>query len=145
MICPSGMEIEAMKNTTRILLLEDNPIHREILADELRDYGCDVRSAKNLGLAKTILDDFTPDLFLLDIVLAGNKVEVIEMVKSLRGSTKYENTPVVFVTAYHKDIVEMVSGIARSTVLDKPFSFEDLVASVKGLGEMLRGHESQDR
>lgn len=117
----------------KILLLEDNPLHRLLLADELEDSDYDIRNAKSIEEARDILTDFTPDLFIFDVVLGGHKLDVIHWVRDeIRASEKLAEVPVLFVTAYRK-MDEHVKEIQHARLLNKPFTFEQVEQEIKSI------------
>jgi DNA-binding response OmpR family regulator len=119
------------KESTRILLLEDHPLHREMVVDELQDSGFDVRAAKDTASVRKMIRDFKPDLLLFDIMLYGNKIEVAELVRDLRATLPLRDVPVLFVTAYPDVFQDLVEGISNSQVLKKPFDFEELKVTMR--------------
>jgi two-component system OmpR family response regulator len=121
-----------MSKKTKILLLEDEEIHRLLLGDGLEDYyDCEIERAEDIEGAEEILKSFRPDMFLLDIVLKGDKFRVIPWVKQLRAQG-YGNIPVLFVTA-QPEMREHVKGMECTDFLGKPFTFEDVVGKIRRL------------
>jgi CheY-like chemotaxis protein/anti-sigma regulatory factor (Ser/Thr protein kinase) len=55
----------------RILVVDDNDDARMLLADVLRERGHDVRAAQDGGTALDVIQDFIPEIGLLDIGLPG--------------------------------------------------------------------------
>jgi two-component system, NtrC family, nitrogen regulation response regulator NtrX len=123
-----------MSQKTRILLLDDDVFHRGLLAEGLEDYyDFVVTRVESLARAESEIEKVKPDLLLLDIVLGENRLEVIEWVKRLRRGSPYEQTPVLFVTAFYGEMEEQVRGIERAAILAKPFNFEDVTQEMKRL------------
>lgn len=83
---------------THILVVEDNPMNKELAVDLLESYGYKVKSAedgfKALELAKT--GDF--NLILLDMQLP--KMDGIEVLSELKSKPKTASIPVVALTAH---------------------------------------------
>jgi DNA-binding response OmpR family regulator len=107
----------------RILVAEDGVMIADLIADELKDQGCDVvgpvpRVEQGLGLAKTE----HLDCALLDIDLAGEMSFPIAAVLVARG------VPFAFLTGYTDSTVPAIyRGVPR---LAKPFYLRDLVAFI---------------
>ena len=120
-----------MIDAPKILLVEDHPLHRELVFDELQDLNFDVQKAETPSEALKILEVFRPHLFLFDIVIQGNKISMIDMVRSLQTRPEFKRVPVIFVTAYQKEISNLIEGIPNSEVLAKPFPFEVLVQKMR--------------
>jgi DNA-binding NarL/FixJ family response regulator len=53
----------------RVLVVEDEPLMSSLLADVLTEYGFAVRTAPNVAKAREEIDEFDPDLLLLDVSL----------------------------------------------------------------------------
>ncbi len=117
---------------SKILLVDDNPLHRTLLRDELEDAQYGIEMVKDIAEAREILKTFKPDLFVLDIVLRGEKFEVIKWVQDeLRSSKEFDDTPILFVTAYRREMDEHVRNIQRTRVLGKPFTYEEIGGEIR--------------
>ena len=117
----------------RILLLEDNPIHREVICDGLEDAGFVVKKAQNVDEAYKILEKFTPDLFLLDIVIGNNRKQGILFAEELSKESRLKHIPVLYISAYidEKSIADHFPGDLKENVLPKPFDFEQLINKIR--------------
>ncbi len=119
---------------TQILLLEDDAFHSSLLAEGLKDYyQYEVAPAENLEQAEEWLEKMTPDLLLLDCVLGENRFRVVDWVKVLRKRPALSKIPILFVTAYYREMQDQVKGIDNSDILAKPFTFEDVTLKLRGL------------
>lgn len=122
-----------MSQKPKLLLLEDEELHRSLLGDGLEEYyDFEIARVEDIEGAEEVLKSFRPDMFLLDIVLKGNKFRVIQWVKQLRNSRGYDDVPVLFVTA-QPDMAEHVKSMERTDFLGKPFTFEDVIGKIRGL------------
>jgi DNA-binding response OmpR family regulator len=118
----------------RVLLVEDDLSHREILAEGLHGYyDYDVVVAENLERAEDRLREATPDLVILDCVLNNNRFASMDWAKKLRGTSALAETPILFVTAYYREMEDRAKEIPRSAILPKPFTFEDVTRKVREL------------
>ena len=124
-----------MSQKPKILLLDDDMFHRGLLAEGLEDYyDFEVTRADSLASAQQAVEDLNPDLLLLDLVVGDDRFAVLQWVKSLRfGGGPFENIPVLFVTAYYKEMEEHVRGLEGSLILEKPFKFEDVTEKIREL------------
>lgn len=123
-----------MSKRTKILLLDDQFIDRSLLAEGLEEYyDFDVRKVESLAAARQALEEFEPDLLLLDLVVSDDRLEVIQWVKQLRREARFKRTPVLFVTAHYKAMMEHVEGVANAAILKKPFDFEDATGQIRKL------------
>ena len=123
----------AKKPKTSVLVLEDDPLHRSLLAEGLEAYyDYDVIRAASLQEAEEGLRQVSPDLLLLDCVLGGNRFQVVDWVRGLRQG-RLATVPILFVTAYFSEMEEEVRGIEHSAILAKPFTFDDVTAKMRAL------------
>jgi DNA-binding response OmpR family regulator len=118
----------------RVLLVEDDLFHRELLAEGLKDYyDYDVVVAENLERAEDRLREATPDLVILDCVLENNRFASMDWARRLRGTSALAETPILFVTAYYREMGDRAKEIPRSAILPKPFTFEDVTRKMREL------------
>ena len=82
----------------RILVVEDNPLNRELLCDWLEAQGHEVLSAEDLQAAFRTLDDQQPDVVLLDVQL-GNE-DGLSLAGWMRQQPTLCRVPVIAVTAH---------------------------------------------
>jgi CheY-like chemotaxis protein len=81
----------------RILLLEDNPLNRELLCDWLESEGHEVISAGDLNAGFTAVRDHSPHLVLLDIQLGAD--DGLLFARWMREQPNFQHIPVLAVTA----------------------------------------------
>ena len=94
--------------TPTILVVEDEPAIRELLAVNLADAGYDVRTAEDAGSARRMLDGELPDLVLLDWMLPG--LSGLAFAKQLRSDARTRELPIIMVTA-RGDGADRVAGL----------------------------------
>ena len=124
----------------KILLLEDNPIHREVMVDGLEDAGYEIRKAQNIETAEKILEEFTPDLFLLDIVIETIRSAGIQFAQTVRNKPEYQSIPILFISA-HLDDVNIIKYFPSDSdeskllkpydILAKPLDFDQLINKIR--------------
>jgi two-component system phosphate regulon response regulator PhoB len=117
----------------KIFLLEDNPIHSQVICDGLEDAGFNVKKAQNITAAEKILQEFTPDLFLLDIVIETIKSGGIQFAQKMRNNPKFQSIPVLFISAHLDDlnIEKYFPPGSNENILPKPFDFDYLIKKIK--------------
>jgi two-component system, LytTR family, response regulator len=106
-------------NTYRALVVDDEPLAREVVVDLLR------RDSEIAGVTETgdprrvagIIAAEAPDIVFLDIEMPG--LNGVEIASRVRG----DSTSIVFVTAFSQYAVEAF-GLAATDYLLKPFSDE---------------------
>ncbi|MCZ4343038.1 response regulator [Sphingomonadaceae bacterium G21617-S1] len=103
---------------SKILVVDDEPIVREVVADMLTDLGCDVLTANSGEAALALLDRETFDLILLDFAMPGmNGAEVARA-----ALVRHPDVRIVFATGFaQSDAIDAVLGDS-AIVLRKPFS-----------------------
>ncbi|WP_157162578.1 response regulator [Cylindrospermum stagnale] len=114
----------------KILLVEDDSITREILANILTAHQYQVSLASDGQMALELIEQFEYDLVILDIVIP--KIDGISLCKQLRKQG-YE-TPILLLTAKDK-ITEKIIGLEAGAddYVTKPFNLEELLARVNAL------------
>jgi DNA-binding response OmpR family regulator len=122
----------------KIFLLEDHPIHREVIFDGLEDVGYEVMKAKNVEEAHQVLKKFTPDLFILDIVIENIRNRGIQFAEKLLENSRFKDIPVLFISAHldEKSIIEHIPGNLKGNILPKPFDFEKLLGKIREVLKM---------
>lgn len=111
----------------KILIVDDEPIVREVVADMLASMGCTVVTAENGKMAIDLVKREDPAAMLLDFAMPGmNGAEVARAVLADRPDTK-----IVFATGFaQSDAIDSAVG-AEAIVLRKPFSPNALAESLR--------------
>jgi CheY-like chemotaxis protein len=109
----------------RILVVEDNPLNRELLCDWLEAEGHEVISAEDLKTAFATVERHPPHLVLLDVQLGGD--DGLSLVSWLRKQPGLRSIPVVAVTA-HAMVVdqERILMAGCNACISKPVDFKML-------------------
>src|SRR5262245_45864948 len=85
---------------TTVLYVEDDDDIRENFVFELRQAGLIVIDERLAEAALRSLERSTPDLLLLDIGMPPGEMSGIEMLASLRESTRWKRLPVIVLSAF---------------------------------------------
>ena len=120
----------------RLLVVEDEPNIRELLATSLRFAGFEVHVAADGATALKQAATHHPDLVVLDVMLPD--MDGFTVTRKLRESGRI--LPIVFVTA--RDSVEdKVKGltVGGDDYVTKPFSLEEVVARIRAVLRRTRG------
>src|ERR1700730_1417494 len=119
-----------------ILVVEDNPLNRELLCDWLEMEGYEVWSAADLKASYEVFSKVLPDTVLLDINLGAENG--LDLLAWTRQKPELAKIPVIAVTAHAlaTDQERILQAGCRAC-LSKPINFE-------GLRELLN-HWLQDR
>jgi two-component system response regulator (stage 0 sporulation protein F) len=79
-----------------VLIVDDQPHMLELISEELRGMGCEVKSVEDVESVRRCFENSSPDLVLLDLYLKGfDGWEVLHDIKTWRP-----RVPVLIVTAY---------------------------------------------
>jgi DNA-binding response OmpR family regulator len=119
----------ASMGPTRVLVVDDEPMVREVLARYLSKEGFAVDVAEDGERALQRLADTEPDLVLLDLMLP--KVDGYEVFRQLRERT---TTPVIMLTARGEETDRVVGlELGADDYVTKPFSPREVVARVRAV------------
>lgn len=113
----------------KILLVEDNEIIVKGLKYLLEQEKFDIKIAKNIVEAKTMIKKQKFDLYLLDITLPdGDGYEICQYVK------KQKDVPVIFLTAKDEEL-NVVQGLdmGADDYIIKPFRNRELISRIKSV------------
>ena len=110
-----------MSKTGKILVAEDDPEARELLALVLGTGDYDVLTASDGVEALNLLREEHPDLLITDIVMP--RMDGYELVRHLREDDSTSKTPVIFCSAsYHeREVRAMAKALGVITTLAKPY------------------------
>jgi len=111
-----------------ILLVEDEEMLREVVAESLTSLGFEVVSAANAADGLESFKRQTPDLVLSDIRMPGG--DGVSLLESIRKSSKI---PVVLMTGFSDLTDAECRARGASAVLHKPFNQAALESVLRGL------------
>jgi two-component system cell cycle response regulator DivK len=108
-----------------ILVVEDNPLNRELLCDWLEMQGYEVVSAPNLQQAFAAVEKVPPHMVLLDIQLGAD--DGLTLAAWMRQQAVLQHIPVIAVTA-HAMVVdqERILQAGCNACVAKPIDFQFL-------------------
>jgi DNA-binding response OmpR family regulator len=111
----------------RVLVVDDEPITREVLARYLERGGFAVETAEDGGSALERFDSWDPDLVVLDLMLP--RVDGLEVFSRIRSKAP---TPVIMLTAKGQETDRLVGlEMGADDYIVKPFSPREVVARVR--------------
>lgn len=113
-------------NPLKLLLVDDDLIYCEVLADSLSERNFDVTLAHDVPSAISILDNFKPDLAIVDLKMPGPSG--LELVTELHKT--YPTTKIIVLTSY-ASIATAVEAmkLGATHYLTKPADADEIVAA----------------
>ena len=119
----------------KILIADDEPNIVVSLEFLMKQSGYDVRVATNGEDALRAVQEFVPDLILLDVMMP--RLSGYDVCQKVRENPAWAGVKIIMLSAKGRD-VEVNKGLAvgADAYVTKPFSTKDLIATVR---EMLGG------
>ncbi len=118
-----------MGNQYKILAVDDDLANLNIITEILSD-DYTLETAKTGEEALSVIENFTPDLVLLDIMMPG--IDGYEVCKKLRADDRLANTKILFLSA--KELLEdrlVGYDVGGDDYITKPFDEDELLAKIK--------------
>jgi DNA-binding response OmpR family regulator len=113
--------------STTVLVVEDEPIVRDVVATYLRREGYRTLEAGDGAAARAMLERDTPALVVLDLMLPG--IGGLELCRWIRARSQ---VPVIMLTARGEEADRIVGlDLGADDYVTKPFSPRELVARVR--------------
>jgi two-component system, OmpR family, response regulator len=114
----------------RLVVVDDEPNIRELLATSLRFAGFEVFAAEDGMSALKLVRDTKPDLVVLDVMLPD--MDGFTVTRRMRE--KGQHMPVLFLTA-RDDTQDKITGltVGGDDYVTKPFSLEEVVARIRAV------------
>ena len=110
----------------RILVVEDEPMVAEVVERYLARDGHEVRVEADGRAALAAVDEFAPDLIVLDLMLPG--LDGLEVCREVRARGE---TPVIMLTARGEEADKLLGlDLGADDYVTKPFSPRELAARV---------------
>jgi DNA-binding response OmpR family regulator len=123
-----------------ILIVDDSPKNLQVMAGILTNARYRITIAKSAAKALQILDNVTPDLILLDVMMP--EMDGFELCRRLKTSETTREIPVIFLTIKTEN-EDIVKGFQSGGVdyITKPFNKTELLARVQNHLELKRSKE----
>jgi len=108
------------------LLVDDEPLITDSLSYSLQREGFEVLAVRDGASALQAVQEFKPDLIVLDLMLPD--INGLEVCRRLRQTS---STPVIMLTARGEEIDRVLGlEVGADDYLAKPFSFRELLARI---------------
>ncbi len=135
-----AVETGNMENIGAILIVDDDPVSRTLLADELAEAGYEtVLAASGQEALEQVLRRI-PELVLLDVMMP--EMDGFEVCQRLKQKDATRDVPIIFLTGL-SDKRDVVRGIQLGAVdyVSKPFNSAELLARVRTHIELKRSRD----
>lgn len=127
-----------------ILIVDDEPENLELLEAVLTPAGHTIRTAGGGREALQAVEQETPELILLDLMMPG--VSGFDVCEMLRASERTARIPIIIVTALDQlPIKERVLGLGADEFLTKPIQGTEVVARVEAMLKVRHLRQDLDR
>ena len=125
-----------MEKSTKILVVDDDPALRQLLADYLNKHGMDTLLAPDATDLASRISRFAPDLVVLDRMMPG--IDGADACRALRAQS--EDIPVILLTAKDEPVDRIIGLEAGADdYLGKPFDPRELLARIEAVLRRKRG------
>lgn len=129
----------------RVLVVDDDPDIQDYFGMLLEDNGYEVASAENADMALTTIEEFEPDIVLVDVMMPGRSG--LDLLVTLRNSPRWSSTPIVMITGNDKVLHDEFHSYLAShgyvrcpeAVLAKPIDREAMLTT---LGKLIPATET---
>lgn len=120
----------------RLLVVDDEPNIRDLLASSLRFAGFEVEVASDGASAYHQVQEFKPDLVVLDVMLPD--MDGFTVTRRMRDAGLH--IPVLFLTA-RDDMRDKIQGltVGGDDYVTKPFGLEEVVARIRAVLRRTKG------
>jgi len=126
-----------------ILVVDDDPDARELIATVLRQEAAEPQLAANVREALALLDTRTPDLVVTDIAMPH--ATGFELVERMRADQRWASVPVIAVTAYARaEDRAQAMALGFQAHVGKPFAPRALVAVIIDILRYAEGTEGTE-
>jgi two-component system alkaline phosphatase synthesis response regulator PhoP len=141
---PRASNSDAIPQTGRILIADDNTQNRELLEAYLADEGHEILMTADGRQTVDVATEKQPDLILLDIMMP--KLSGYEVCEKLKSDDRTRNIPILMVTAL-RDMADIEKAVAAGAddFLSKPVHRIELKTRVKSLLRVRHLTSERDR
>ena len=118
-----------MTNNGRIVVVDDTPANLHLLSNLLEECDYEVRALPSAKFALMAMEDFQPELILLDINMP--QMNGYEMCDVLKNNEQWRDIPVIFISALN-EVFDKIKAFNMGGVdyITKPVQAEEVLARV---------------
>jgi two-component system, cell cycle sensor histidine kinase and response regulator CckA len=120
---------ETTEGVKSIIVAEDEDILRELLTELLQSYSYEVSTASNGKEVLELIDSSHFDLLIID-----RKMPIMDGLNCIHELRKCNNTiPIILASGSHTEDHEIQSTLQIEKILNKPYSFEEMLSVIREL------------
>ena len=142
---------KAGQQASRVLIIDDDPLVREMAAHTLRHAGFDVEEAEEGGQGLALIENAAFDLLLLDVMMPG--LDGYEVCRRVRLSRHGRRMPILMLTGLNdSESIELAYEAGATDFIGKPINWTLLSHRVRyslragaAIETMIRGRERLER
>lgn len=112
----------------KVLVIDDDADILDIISMVLESAGCDVLTANNGRDVSTLVESFSPDIILLDVMIGD--IDGRDICKALKAAPETSATPIIIISATHGWHTSHEKDCKADHYISKPFDIEQLVQEV---------------
>jgi len=117
-----------LQGPTSVMVVDDDPVIRELLADFLTQRGYRVLTAQDGAAALAVVDEKPPGLVVLDIYLPD--MNGVAVLRELRAR-KYFGAVIVLSGSQEERLLKDMLGLGAVELIAKPFDLERLALAIQ--------------
>jgi diguanylate cyclase (GGDEF)-like protein len=128
---------------SKILVVDDEPFITDMVEATLLDEGYEVLKAYSGEEALEVVEQYSPDLLVLDLMLPG--MDGYEVSRQLQNDARFNHIPIIMLTA-RTSISDRVAGYERGAddYITKPFDPDELLIRVRAQLNHLQHEERSE-
>lgn len=115
----------------RILIVDDDKDLLEVVQSLLIKKGFEVEANTNWDEANNKIENFQPQVILLDVFLSG--VDGLQICKSLKANAKTSSIPIIIFSGYPSVAETVIYEYGADDFITKPFEVEDLIDKIHAI------------
>ena len=133
-----------MSGTNRILIVDDNQSNCELLDAYLSECPCEIDFAYDGQQALEKVDEFKPDLILLDVMMP--KLNGFEVCEKIKADPEKKQIMILMVTALNElGDIERAVNAGTNDFVSKPVTKLELVKRVENMLKLKDIHDENER